>query len=151
MPSSLKTLPAGAGESWTVIGGDVIVCKATGDETGGQCAIFETTTPVGGGSPPHVHHREDELFYVLEGQYVFSVGKQRIPAGTGAFLIAPRDIPHRFENVGDKPGKLLVVATPPGIEKFFAALSLLPIDAPPPPDTLAELTAKYGIEFLPSV
>jgi quercetin dioxygenase-like cupin family protein len=151
MKKSVLHVPPGKGTSWTIIGGDTITCKASAADTGGDCSVFETTTPPGCGSPPHVHRREDEIFYVLEGEFDFFVGSQTIRAGRGAFLIAPRDIPHRFANVGTAPGKLLITVTPPGIEKFFEELSRLPTDVPPSREQTAEFAGNYGIEFLDRV
>ena len=146
-----KHMPPGDGKSWHLLGGDFVTVKATGADTAGDCSVFETTTPPGCGSPPHVHRREDELFYVLDGEFEFQVGPRTIRAGQGSFLIAPRDIPHRFQNAGATPGKLLIVVTPPGIEKFFEDLATLPLDAPPPPEKLAEYAETFGIEILERV
>lgn len=66
MPAPGHHVPAGQGSTFHILGGDVVTIKLTGQETGGAFALLETVTPPGAGPPPHVHHREDETFYVLE-------------------------------------------------------------------------------------
>ena len=144
-----KFIPAGGGDSYDVIGGDHISIKATGDDTGGACTVIETIVPPHAGPPPHVHHRESETFYVVEGEFEFQVGDQKTTATTGAFLFAPPDIPHQFRNASGRPGKLLIVCQPAGFENFIKEFSTLPTNVPPDPAQMAAIGAKYGIEFLP--
>jgi len=70
---------------WVV--GDLITLKLTSEDTGGAFSLFEGTIPPGGGPPPHVQHREDESFYVLEGEFEFLVGEDTIPAGAGSCVL----------------------------------------------------------------
>ena len=74
-------------------------------DTGGQYSVFETITRPGMGTPLHVHHREEETFYVLKGEYEFHVGAETIRATPGTLLIGPRDVPHWFRNVGTDSGQ----------------------------------------------
>jgi mannose-6-phosphate isomerase-like protein (cupin superfamily) len=119
-----------------------------GEDSGGTFSLFETVTPPQAGPPPHVHHREDESFYILEGQFEFTIGDRKIAAEPGTFLFAPRDLPHWFRNVGNTPGKLLITVHPAGLEHFFAEFSELPTDAPPDIAKMTAIGNKYGIEFV---
>jgi len=125
---------------------DVIYVKLSGQETGGRYALLEDVTPAGCGTPLHVHHREDEGFYVLEGDYLFEADGKLVEAHTGDFVFVPRDIPHRFRNVGKTTGTLLLTLEPAGLENFFEELSA--VAGPPEPAKLAPLFEKYGLELL---
>ena len=139
------------------IAGDVYQIKLTGADTGGRFAMFEFFVPPGGGPPAHVHTREDEAFYVLEGEITFTVAGGEFVVPAGGFVHAPRDVPHRFTNATDKPARAIVIATPAGLEDFFLEIGRPWDDAyrapgPPGPDEIARLLAtapKYGIEILP--
>jgi len=150
MTVSHKYVAAGSGETFTVLGGDEITIKAGGKDTAGAFTVVETTTPPQAGPPPHIHTREDETFYILDGEFEFHVGGTTIQAETGAFVMAPRNIPHRFQNVGETPGKLLIVCQPAGFENFVEEFATLPPDQPPDFEKMAALGQKYGIEFVQS-
>ncbi len=143
-----QLIPPGTGTTLRVIGGDLIACKVTGKETGGTFALFETTTPPKCGAPPHVHHREDETFYVVAGTFDFQIAGKVIRAEKGAVVLAPKNIPHLFQNVGNDLGKLLIIAEPAGIEDFFAEFSQFDPDAHPDLDRVKAVANKYGIEIL---
>lgn len=139
------------------IAGDVYQIKLTGADTGGRFAMFEFFVPPGGGPPPHTHTREEEAFYVLEGELTFTVAGEQFAVPAGGFVLAPRGVPHRFTNAGDRPARAIVIATPAGLEDFFAEIGRPWEDAyrapgPPTDDEIAKLLAaapKYGIEILP--
>lgn len=146
-------VPPGAGEAYWVVG-DRVTIKATGKDTDGAYALFELLVLPEGGPPPHIHHREDEAFYVLEGEFEFwSQGAVR-RAGPGTFVLGPRGIPHTFKNVGKEAGKLQVLTSPPGFEEFVRALgtpSEREDEVPSFPDipTVLRIAAEHGIEILP--
>src|SRR5688572_6159049 len=98
-----------------------IVVKASADTTGGAFSVFEESEPVD--TPLHVHSREDELFYVLEGEHVFRVGDEERRAGPGDVVFAPRGVPHFQRRVVPREGRLLVMTSPAGFEGFFRALA----------------------------
>lgn len=148
MPISPQVIPTSSGRTVTVLGGDIITFKVTAAETAGAFSVLETITPPGGGPPPHVHEREDETFYVLEGEFQFQIGKESTVAGPGTMVLAPRGIPHAFRNTGLTPGKLLVVVSPGGFERFMQEFSELPANAPPDMAKLAAMGRKHGIKFL---
>jgi mannose-6-phosphate isomerase-like protein (cupin superfamily) len=89
--------------------------KATAEQTDGRYALVEILAPDGYGSVVHVHHQEDEGFYILEGEMTFYVGEQTIKARPGSFLFGPKDVPHAF-TVDSGPAKLLFVFSPAGLE-----------------------------------
>jgi quercetin dioxygenase-like cupin family protein len=129
----------------SIFGEDVYI-KVDGKQTGGAWSMIEQVSPPGGGPPVHCHSREDESFYVVEGELLFLVGEERIAAHAGDFLWAPRNIPHTFLNVGAVPSRVTVVMSPSGMEEFFLKLAAIP--GPPNPDLIAPLFAEYGLQLL---
>ncbi len=139
--------------------GALAVIKADSRHTGGHMAVIEVTEPPGAEAPLHVHHREDEGFWVLDGGVTFEVGGTSFEAGPGDFAFGPRDVPHRYV-VGDKGCRLLFIVTPGGFENLVRQMSepassrTLPPEDPDPatvePDMAAmvALTGDYGIELL---
>jgi len=121
--------------------------RASAKETGGQLAVIEQVCDPGTGSPYHVHHLEDEEFYVIEGQLRFVSEGSSWLAGPGTFAFLPRDVPHAFEVVGDTPARFLIMVTPGGFEAFVAELS----EAEPLPPDMAKVMAtapRFGLEIL---
>ena len=102
---SVKAVPPEAGKTFDVLG-ERVRCVLAGADTGGAYAIVEQVSQPGSGPPLHMHHREDEGFYVLEGDYEFTVGDRILRVTPGTYLFAPRGIPHIFKCVGTKPGRL---------------------------------------------
>ncbi len=125
--------------------------RATAESTNGAFGLVDNwDMPPGFASPYHMHHREDESFYVVKGEIAFVIDGKWQRVGPGAFLFGPRDIPHGFKVVGDKPAQMLLQATPGGFEQFVLELGQ-PLDAPiAPPDfpKLMETAARYGIDIL---
>jgi quercetin dioxygenase-like cupin family protein len=99
--------------------GDVHRFLATGDDTNGRYALWEAIVPPGGGPPPHVHSREAEGFYVLEGEITFTVNGERIVAQAGTFANMPVGTPHSFKNESGRPAKVLISVAPAGLEQMF--------------------------------
>ena len=135
--------------------GSLAVIKATAADTGGQMTIIEVTAPPGGEAPLHVHHREDEGFWLLEGDATFEVGDATIEAHAGDYVFGPRDIPHRYM-VGDAGCRMLFLMTPGGFEDFVLATSE-PAGSRtlPPPSAgehdlarIAAIAKAYGGELL---
>jgi quercetin dioxygenase-like cupin family protein len=136
--------------------GWLLTFLATGEETRGQFALTEQCARRGNVPPRHVHHREDETFYVVEGEMTFSIGDQVIKATPGTMVFAPRDIPHSFTIDSDEV-RILVQNTPAGLEGFFKACSVpapsmtLPPEAETPysdKQKMMELAPEYGFEFI---
>ena len=126
--------------------GEAVYIKATGAQTGGLWSMIEQVTPAAGGPPVHSHGREDEGFFILEGEYLFLVGEDRIKAYPGDFLWAPRNVPHTFLNIGSGTARATVVMSPPGMENFFSEIAA--ISGPPEPEEIGRIFAKYGLEVL---
>ena len=103
-PGDKRTTWRGAGDEYRVL--------ATGDDTAGDYFIMEAVVPPGGGPPLHIQTREEEAFYVLEGEVVFRADGERIVAGPGVYLNIPRDVPHHFENESDATVRMLIVFAP---------------------------------------
>jgi len=156
IPANPLHLDASAGPAFSAAG-DVYRILATGEQTGGVYALCEARVLPGGGPPPHIHHREDESFFVLEGEVAFTLGDKKVVAKTGAFVQGPRGIPHAFKNESPAPARMLILVTPPGFEKFLAdfAHPVPSFASPPVPVTPADIeqllsvAPKYGIEILP--
>jgi quercetin dioxygenase-like cupin family protein len=136
--------------------GSLTWMKATGAQTGGALALIEHVIPTGAGSPWHVHHNEDESFYVIEGEILFIVGNEqrRITAGPGTYVFGPRNIPHGFRNDSSAPARMLLQVTPAGFEQFVLALAEpAPVSGfspagPPDMERLMAEAAKANIEIL---
>ncbi len=137
-----------AGTTWNIFGLQ-IVGKLMSEETAGQYAVVESTTPPDGGPPLHVHTHEDELFYVLQGSYAFISGPDTVQAGPGDLVHLPRGIPHTFRNVGTTEGVLLNTISPGGFEAFFVEIDRLPKDQPLDRAQVTAIAAEYGLRFLP--
>jgi len=154
-PAQIIQLVTGEGPAYSAVG-DVYRILATGEQTGGAYVLSEARVPPGGGPPPHIHHREDESFYVLEGEIAFTLGDRQVVATPGSFVQGPRGIPHAFKNQSGSPARMLILVTPPGFEHFMAEIGtpLPSFDAAPLPVTQADIqkllavAPKYGIEVL---
>jgi quercetin dioxygenase-like cupin family protein len=136
-PPAPKFAPPGAGEPLHGPGGEVIVPKATPADTNDQFSLAEYLVMPGSGPPLHVHSREDESFWILQGRIAFAVAGQRIDATAGSFVFAPRGIPHTFRNVSDAPAKMLLMVTPPANFQAFLAAIFAPADDGSPPSEAA--------------
>ena len=122
-----------------------IVFKAVGSKTAGAFDLLEVTVRPGGGPPEHLHRRNDEAFYVIEGAIRVKLGADVFTAGSGSFIFVPRGTPHAFANTSAEPARALVVITPGGRQGYFQALARLlcePVDEA----KLARLDAQYGDE-----
>jgi quercetin dioxygenase-like cupin family protein len=136
--------------------GDHYTFLVTGEESGGAYFAMEALVPPGGGPPPHIHRREDETFYLLEGRVDFRLGDETITAGPGDFVNVPRGTVHCFHNSGTETARMVLTFTPAGIEGFFEeALERAPNGAREAPDNLEEVAARYvavapryGLEFV---
>jgi mannose-6-phosphate isomerase-like protein (cupin superfamily) len=136
--------------------GELVMCKITSYQTGGAYSLFEVASQPGGGPPPHVQHREDEAFYVLEGEYEFLDEGRTVNVGAGSLIYVPKGNLHAHKNVGEEPARMLVSQTPGGLhERFFEEIGKEATDkaTPPVPDDppdmerIAKIAAEYGIEM----
>lgn len=116
-------------------------------ESGGAMNVFEFWCPAGSGPALHAHTREDELWYVLDGEFRFRAGDAMLRADTGGLAFGPRGVPHAFQNVGQSTGRLLIVTTPGGIQLFFEKFAER-LREESGPEVLAELGAEVGLRFV---
>ena len=145
-------IAAGEGERIWIVG-DTMTLKATGESTHGNLVLLENLTAPGGGPPAHVHTREDEFFYVIDGSFEIRIGDDVHAIGPGGFAYVPRGTVHNFRNTAETPSRILVGFTPGGIEGFFRESGRPATDDGPAPlvdeEEIARTTAaapKYGLE-----
>lgn len=135
--------------------GALAIIKATAHDTGGQLTIVEMHEPPGAEAPLHVHHREDEGFFILEGAVTLYVGDQVVEARPGDFAWGPRDVPHRY-TVGPDGCRMLFICTPGGFEDLVREMSVPaqamtlapPSDAEPDWEHVAAVAVANGCELL---
>jgi quercetin dioxygenase-like cupin family protein len=130
------------------------IVKIGSEQTEGRLFQLLCKDRRGGAPPLHIHHREDETFYVIAGEITFFIGDQRIDATAGDFVFAPKDVPHAFLVTSDR-ADYLASFSPAGAEQFFAEVAqpVVPGEpAPPPsapdPEEFARIAASYGIEIV---
>lgn len=142
-----------AGKSWWIMNNHQLH-KLSGPATRGLCAAWIETVPPGEGPPPHIHHAEDEIFYVLEGRLTFFANGGEILVGPGALVYSPRGEQHTFRNTGSTTARMLVLVLPAGFENFFAEAAYhsedrnsRPIPGKADVDRLLSAAARYQLEF----
>ena len=136
---------------------ELVTRKVASEQTGGAYSLFEVVSHPQCGPPPHIQHREDEAFYVLEGEYEFLVEGRTLRMPAGSLLYVPKGNLHAYRNVGEGTGKMLVSQTPGGLhERFFEDLGKPAGDTstpgpeePPNVQRVVTIAAKYGIEISP--
>lgn len=116
-------------------------------QSGGIVGVFESTVPSRGGPPVHMHHNEDEVIHVIEGDYEFWLDGEVVPVAAGASIFLPRGVPHTFRVVSAGPGRNLTILTPGGLEEFFVEAAARELRIPDQITEVAELAGRYGIEF----
>ena len=152
--NQVKHVPAGTGPAYCGPG-DRITFLITGAETNGAFFMAEVSVAPGGGPPPHVHSREDESFYLQQGMLAVQVGAKTMNLSPGDFVHMPRGVAHSFKNVGDETAKLLMVATPAGLENYFAEVFFPAADIADVPQIseavigrAIKTAPRYGLELL---
>ena len=133
--------------------GALMTLKAHAGSTGGALGLVEARFPAGFGPPLHVHHREDEALYVLDGELRCRQGDSEFTAGPGELVFGPRELPHAFK-AGPDGARALVVITPAGLERMFLEGGVPAHDPANPPaedydlQRVVELAAKYGFDVV---
>jgi quercetin dioxygenase-like cupin family protein len=129
--------------------------KVVSERTEGRFAVSEVTVQPGYASPPHVHHREEEAVYVLEGSLTVLLNGELVEGGPGSWFFFPRESPHSWI-VGDRGARLLVMLSPGGFERFYAQYGTPAEEgvAPGPPSVGRDevegiMSSEYGIELVP--
>ena len=146
-------LRAGEGTSVWSLGGRFTM-KVTAEDSEHQFALVEALAFQSTEPPLHIHHREDEAWYVLDGKMTFYVGDEALEATGGCFVFAPRGIPHTF-TVDVEPTRVLVLASPAGFEHLALELGEPATSDEPPehlavplPEVLGPVAERYGIEVV---
>ncbi|HET7574876.1 MAG TPA: quercetin 2,3-dioxygenase [Solirubrobacterales bacterium] len=154
-----KTKPAhvaalgGEGEATWFLQNRMTV-KAFAEDTGGAFGLVESRIAAGASPPLHVHRREDESFFVIEGEVRFRCGDEEFLAGPGSFVFLPRGVPHTFVVEGDRDAHVLTLMTPGGGERFFLDGGRppegpgLPPPGPPDVERMQRAAARYESEIL---
>jgi len=153
--SRLPTLRSQTEGRTVAVVGDVYRFLATGEDTGGAYAMWEAIVPPGGGPPPHTHSREEEAFYVMEGEITFQIGDECVVATAGMFANMSVGTPHSFRNESNRPARMLISVAPAGLEEMFfecgVSVASGATTAPPPTraeiEKLLEIAPRYGIEI----
>lgn len=135
--------------------GDVYRFLAMGADTNGKYALWEAIVPPGGGPPAHVHSREEEGFFILDGEITFRIGDETKVATAGMFANMPVGTPHSFKNESGQPAKMLISVAPAGLEQMFFEVGVpLPegsTSASPPSreeiEKLLKIAPNYGVEI----
>ena len=134
--------------------GNLATVKADGEKTGGALAVVEFISPLGFATPRHVHHGEDEAFYVLEGSLSGFCGDQKWEGVAGSFVWLPRDVPHGFANTANGVTRTLTITLPAGFERFVAEVGepapsrTLPPPSEPDIERLMAAAVRSGAEIL---
>jgi mannose-6-phosphate isomerase-like protein (cupin superfamily) len=155
MTSAVHAAALGPGEGQTIwFLRNRMTIKATAETTGGAYGLVESQVAPGFSPPLHVHHREDEAFWVLEGELSMRCGDRTFRARPGSFVFLPRDVPHTFVVEGHTPARMLTLLTPGGGEGLFVEAGRraehdgLPPATPPDIDALRRVSERYGAEIV---
>jgi quercetin dioxygenase-like cupin family protein len=130
--------------------GTSVTIKASAEETGGLCSVWEGRVPPGAvGAGPHYHRERDEFFYVLDGELVLRIGDETRTARSGTFAFVPRGTIHGFHNASQASATMLVVHHPAGFEQFLAEVQSLASRRGTPAER-AELAARFDMIPVPA-
>jgi quercetin dioxygenase-like cupin family protein len=139
------------GEAYWFLDGLSLV-KVSSAQSGGAFSLIEDRLPAGRETPYHLHHRDDETFYIISGEATFMSGSQKIRGVAGSVIYLPRNIPHGFR--AETAARLLILTTPGGFDEFVRDAGELAgsLTIPPPRahdfQKLTTIAAKYGIDIL---
>ena len=135
------------GDTGMLVPGVGVAFKIDGEATGGAISIVEHPFDVGALVPPHVHHLEDEVAYVLEGEIGFRSEDQEVVLEPGGYIVKPRGQVHAMWNAGSTPARMIEIISPSGFENFFRGLSDMTRTGPPDMEAVAELAARFELPF----
>ncbi len=150
--SSAQQLSPGEGQAWW-FATDLYIAKRVSEDSDGAFTLWEVTSAPQTPTAPHIHHREDEYYYVLEGEFEFLDNDRTFTAGAGSLVYLPKDQLHSHRNPTDVPAKALVLYAPAGVEKWIEEAGKAATDPTslPPPSEYTELierllatAPKYG-------
>ena len=153
---SARILKPGEGQM-TGVAGDIYTIKTSGRETGGAYSVMEAIIPPQKGPPPHRHSREEESFFVIDGEMEFVADGVHSFGEKGTWVTLPRGSLHYFKNVGQTPARMLILAVPAGLEDYFIEVSQTagtfsedqpPVFDPEQIEKMIRIAPKYGIEIV---
>lgn len=122
MDARPRLIGPGQGAHQPFMPGEAMTWKVTEADTAGSLDVAELALEADVGTPEHVHHRNDEAYYVLDGTYRFKLGPDVTDVGAGSFVYIPRGTPHAWLNIGDRPGRVVMLFTPGGMAGYFEEL-----------------------------
>ena len=122
--------------------------RITSRETGGAYCVCEMTTLPGDGVPLHVHDRDEEFYYILEGAYEIQAGDERFSAEAGSMVAIPREVPHRFRNAGDVVARALMIFRPGGFDELIGELRQAAAAGTVDEERRHAILTKWGVTFL---
>lgn len=138
-------IPRDGGERLPFAGMEFVI-RASGATTGGRLSILEEIDAVD--APPHIHTREDELFFVLEGEHVYTVGHDEFTAGPGDVVHVPRGTRHAHRCLVPRVGRTLVIFSPAGMEDFFREISRADVSGVLDEELMDHITRRHGAEWV---
>lgn len=153
---TVRVVQANEGHPYWMVG-DLNTVKLGSKETNGALAWLETLIVTQGGPPPHIHHREDELFYVLSGEVTFYADGEQTLANEGTLIYVPKGTVHQFKNTASSVAQMITLYIGAGIEGFFTEVGVPPLlneNAQPALFTserkkeFLDAAPKYGLEFI---
>jgi quercetin dioxygenase-like cupin family protein len=144
MGASELIIKPGHAKTWEL--GGIIECKVPGAQTGDAYTILGITLEKGQGAPMHIHKREDEVFYILEGTCTFGLGDEVVTAEAGTTVILKKGLTHFFRNDSTTPMKALITAVPGGLDRYFDEVTTA--IAEQKPEEIDNINKRYEIEFI---
>lgn len=143
-----RIVAKGTGASFSMMGITLTEVVRSENFNGALTVLEQVVTP-GAGSPPHILHDADKVFFILEGEFEFILGEGKAAGSAGSWVIIPRGTVHNFRNSGLKPGMLLVFTTPGGHERFLRDFSQIAREGRPPLEKMVEVGSRHNVEILP--
>jgi len=128
------------------VSGNTITVKIGGEETSEAYSVFELSVPPGVGAGLHIDKDWDEFWHVMEGTFAFTLDGKQIELSAGGFAHGPKGIPHSFKNVGEETGKLVMLTTPSGLERFFKSIDNASSNGGPDKETFVNIMRAHHIE-----
>ena len=117
------------------------------EATGGAISVIMARHKPGEGPPDHVHFSQEEMFFIVEGTYELTVGGETSTVGPGTIVFIPRNVVHRFKNVGDATGCMLDWSLPGGQDRYFKAVSELAVSGNFTGEKVMEISKKFDTNF----
>jgi len=126
-----------------------VTCKVRSDQTDNRYAVLELVLGPGEGAPLHVHQREDEIMFIVEGELEVTHSNETHRAMPGAIVVLPKGQPHAFRNSGQAPNRVMITAVPGGLDRYFEEINALAGSDTAGQGLVEEINKRYEIEFLP--